>query len=354
MKYRTLAFSLFTLSLSCILLLLISCQEQKNTLDFMAMNTYMRIQIYSKADSKSQQKAQIILQDCKNEIQALENIISTTIPTSDIYKLNNSFDTPLQVNSCILELLNFSSKIYKKTEGAFNPALYPIIREWGFTSGDYKIPSQEKIAWLLQYTDFDKISFPFPNTSNNPQIQLPQNMQLDFGAIGKGYAGDKVLELLRQKGITSALLDFGGNIQTLGTKPDGSLWKVGIKNPWDSSVICSVSIDSKAVITSGGYERFFIGDDGKKYIHIFDSKTGYPCENDLESVTIVTPSGSYADALSTSLYVMGKEGAINFWKNNSDFDFILITKDQELIYSDGLKDFVKPLYDSLKVSLINR
>ena len=342
--HRSLASSLFNLFLSIFLLTLISCQQQKNTLDFMAMNTYMRVQVYSKSDLKSQEKAQTILQDCKNEIINLENQLSTTIPTSDVYKLNNLHELNPQVHPCVFELLDFSRTMYKKTDGAFNSSLYPVIREWGFTTGDYKIPSQEKIAELLQYTDFNKVDVP-----------LPQNMQLDFGAIGKGYAGDKVLELLRQKGITSALLDFGGNIQTLGTKPDGSLWNVGIKNPWDnSSVICSVSIDSKAVITSGGYERFFTGADGKKYIHIFDSKTGCPCESDLESVTIVAQSGTYADALSTSLYVMGKENAINFWKNNSDFDFILITKDHELLYSAGLKDFVKPLYDSLKVSLISR
>ena len=180
-------------------------------------------------------------------------------------------------------------------------------------------------------------------------------MQLDFGALGKGYAGDRTVQFLKDKGITSALLDFGGNIQALGTKPDGSLWTIGIKNPWNdesnSSVICSLKISDKAVVTSGGYERFFIGTDGKKYIHIFDSKTGCPVQSDLESVSIVCPSGLYADALSTSLFVMGKNQAIAFWKQHQDFDFILLTKDKEMLYSEGLKNFLNPP-DSLRVLLI--
>ena len=182
-------------------------------------------------------------------------------------------------------------------------------------------------------------------------------MQLDFGAVGKGYAGDRAAEILKKNGIKSAILDFGGNIQTIGNKPDGSAWTVGIKNPWaaaegGNAVACGVKIRDKAVITSGGYERFFIGEDGKKYIHIFDGKTGRPVENDLESVTIICEKGLYGDALSTSLFVMGKEKAVQFWKENRDFDFILITKKRELLCTKSIKDEMKIIFDFENISIV--
>jgi thiamine biosynthesis lipoprotein len=177
-------------------------------------------------------------------------------------------------------------------------------------------------------------------------------MELDFGAIGKGYAADKAVEILKSNGIKSALLDFGGNIQAVGKKPDGSLWRVGIKNPWEGGAAAALSVESKAVVTSGGYERYF-EKDGVRYIHIFDPKTGCPSNSNLESVTIVCESGKYADALSTALFVMGKEVAIDFYKANTDFDFVLVTKERELIYSAGLSSFIKPLIEFSRIECVS-
>ena len=185
-----------------------------------------------------------------------------------------------------------------------------------------------------------------------------QKIELDFGAVGKGFAADEAVLILKENGIKSALLDFGGNIQAFGKKPDGSLWKVGIKNPWDGQVACALSVESKAVVTSGGYERFF-EKDGERYIHIFDPATGHPSQSDLESVTIVCESGKYADALSTALFVMGKDKAIEWWKKQMAeksfpaFDFILITKSGGLIYSKGLSDFIEPIYQFVSIETVS-
>ncbi len=311
---------------------MISCSQKKTSESFTAMNTFMTVTLYS----SSSKRGETVCHQIQSRVDELEQILSTTLPSSDVFFINHNSNFPASLKPELQTLIDFSKLIYEKTEGAFNPALYPVIREWGFTTGEYKVPSTEKIQELLPHTDFSK-------------LYDDEKIELDFGAVGKGYAADEALLILEENGIKSALLDFGGNIQALGKKPDGSLWKVGIKNPWDGQVACALSVESKAVVTSGGYERFF-EEAGHRYIHIFDPATGRPIQNDLESVTIVCESGKYADALSTALFVMGKDKAIYWWKKQMAeksfpvFDFILITKEQHLIYSSGLAEFIEPMY----------
>lgn len=309
------------------------------------MNTVMTIQAYG---SKSKEALTAV----KKRVEELERTLSTTLVGSDIYTLNNSDGKPVAVHDDTAILFDFTSGMYKATEEALNPALYPIIKAWGFTTGDYKVPSEDEIAELLTYTDFSAAHL--IQDGDVTKLQLDKGMKLDFGAVGKGYAADEIVQILQENGVKNALLDLGGNVQALGKKTDGSLWTVGVKNPWGGDAVCAVKIADKAVVTSGGYERFFTGDDGKTYIHIFDSKTGYPCEGDLESVTIVCEKGLYADALSTSLFVMGKEKATEWWGENGGFDFILITKAKELFYSAGLKDSIQVFYPFDAVYVVNR
>ncbi len=357
---RSLAY--FLIILSFFLLFTSSCSQKSDTTSFTAMNTYMTVKSYGKKSAAANHLVQ-------EEIERLEKILSTTIEGSDIHRINNSVPdnnqfSKIHVSPETTYLIEKSLKLYKLTDSAFNPALYPVIREWGFTTGDYKVPSDEKISQLLELTDFSKIEIS-PKLVSTPSldsllkadhekglsstasiITKPLGMQLDFGAIGKGYAGDRTINLLKEAGIHSALLDFGGNIQVLGTKPDGKPWTVGIKNPWGGEPVAAVKLRDACMITSGGYERFFSGEDGKKYIHIFDSATGHPVENDLESVTIVCREGLYGDALSTSLFVMGLDKAIEFWKGRDrDFDFVIITKDKGIVYTAPLKDSISLLFD---------
>ena len=325
---------------------LISCRQTKTSESFTAMNTFMTVSLYS----SSAKKGEAACNQIKNRIAELEGILSTTLPASDVYYINHNKKLPDPIKPELLELFKFSSEMYNKTYGAFNPALYPVIREWGFTTEEYKVPSEQRINELLLHTDF---SF-FCDSGFMAGSQIDEGMEFDFGAVGKGYAADEAVIILEKNGIKSALLDFGGNIQTIGKKPDGSLWRVGIKNPWTGGAVCALSVESKAVVTSGGYERFFEDENGKRYIHIFDPKNGHPCEGDLESVTIVTSSGKNADTLSTALFVMGKETAVEWWKQNPDFDFILLTKNHELIYSAGLENFIEPLYQFKTVEIVHR
>jgi len=346
---------------SCLIfscLIVTSCSQKMETTSFTAMNTYMTVRSYGRSAKAANLQVQ-------KEVERLEGILSTTIEGSDVYRINTSKAetdgfSKLPVMPETTYLIQKSLRFYEMTEGSFNPALYPIIREWGFTTGDYKVPSEEKILSLLKYTDFSKIEISVLQADHDKAGQAtasiltcPAGMQLDFGAIGKGYAGDCAIRLLKENGIKSALLDFGGNIQVLGSKPDGSDWTVGIKNPWGGDPVAAVKLRDACMITSGGYERFFTGEDGKKYIHIFDGATGRPVENELESVTIICRQGIYGDALSTSLFVMGLEKAVEFWRSRGgDFDFVILTKDKGVVYSTPLKDSISLRFDFDSVRVV--
>lgn len=307
-------------------LLFTACNTpQDDVITFSAMNTIMKIKTSGKGNA-----ARKANQEVENAIVTLENLISTTKETSEVWKLNHNQGEMISVSADTVELATFSLKMAEESFGALNPCLYPVIKEWGFTTEEYKVPSPQVISELLNHTDYTKVKI-----SENA-ISLEKDMMLDFGAVGKGYAGDRAICILREKGIESALLDLGGNIQVLGAKPDGSEWKIGIRNPWGGEAVAAVFVKDKAVVTSGGYERFFIDENGKKYIHIFNGETGYPVENDVSSVTIVCDSGLYADALSTTLVVLGKEKAIDFWKSHKDFDFIMLLEDKTLITTANL------------------
>ena len=346
-----------------------SCSQKMETTSFTAMNTYMTVKSYGRSAKSANLQVQ-------NEIEKLERLLSTTIEGSDVYRINNSNAetdgfSKIPVMPETTYLIQKSLEFYKQTEGAFNPALYPIIKEWGFTTGNYKVPSDEKILSLLKYTDFSKIEISEKLQSAPPLdfilqadhdkagvatasiLTCPSGMQLDFGAIGKGFAGDHAIRFLKKNGVKSALLDFGGNIQVLGSKPDGKDWTVGIKNPWGGEPVAAVKLRDSCMITSGGYERFFTDEDGKKYIHIFDNATGRPVENELESVTIICHQGICGDVLSTSLFVMGLDKAVEFWRQQKkDFDFVILTKNKRIIYSMSLEKSITLLFDFGSIQVV--
>lgn len=163
-------------------------------------------------------------------------------------------------------------------------------------------------------------------------------MQLDLGAVGKGYTGDILSELLKEQGVTSALLDIGGNIQMIGRKPDGSRWRLGIQNPFGEGCLGVLESEDGAVVTSGNYERYFIGEDGKQYGHIIDPSTGYPAESGLVSVSIIAKEGRLCDALSTAIYVMGLEEAAEYWKENGGFEMLFVTGGNEIYLTEGISN----------------
>lgn len=269
------------------------------------------------------------------QILSLEELFSVTSEKSDIWAINHSNGESVSVSDDTIAVLNKAIEIGGKTNGALDVTIYPLLTEWGFTTDTQQVPTDDIIADKLKLIDYTKISV------KGNTVQLPDNMQIDFGALAKGYTSDCVTDILKENGVKSALVNLGGNVHAVGTKPDGTLWKVGVQNPFSpSEQVCILEIADKAVITSGNYERFFTDENGRKYWHILDSADGFPADNGLVSVTIVGENGLLCDALSTALFVLGTDKAIDYWRNSADFEMILITDDEKIIYSEGLSDFI--------------
>lgn len=292
--------------------------------DLFAMDTVMSVKACGK-DAEAAVKEAVL------EIRRLDGLFSTGNPFSDISVLNREKASETAPETALLGAR--ALELYTMTDGSFDPTIYPVMRLWGFTDKNYRVPSEDELQKALAQVNGSLV------TVSEKQIALGEDQELDLGGIAKGYTSARVMEIFREHGIKSAIVNLGGNVQTLGERPSGGGWTIGIRDPRGESpqdLMGAVTVSDKAVITSGGYERFF-EEAGKTYIHIVDPKTGRPVENDLASVTIVSPDGTLADGLSTALYVMGLENAISFWKANSDrFDCVLIDSQNRVYVSEGI------------------
>lgn len=248
------------------------------------------------------------------------------------------------------ELLRFTLEIAEQTGGALDPTIYPLVDAWGFVSGEYHVPAEQELMELLEYTGYEKVSL------QENAVSLPAGTEIDLGAVGKGYTGQELSSLLRNQGITSALLDIGGNIQMIGRRPDGTKWRLGIKNPFGEGSFGILETEDCAVVTSGGYERYFTHEDGKTYWHILDPATGRPADSGLASVTIIAEDGSLCDALSTAIFVMGLEEGTAYWRTRDDFEMLLMTQDGEIYLTDGIhNDFtLEDSFSDREIHVIER
>jgi len=211
--------------------------------------------------------------------------------------------------------------------------MYPVVRAWGFTTSDYRIPGEDELTGLLEHVDYTAL------TVDGDAATLPAGMEMDLGAVAKGYAGEMAADLLRERGVESALLNMGGNVQTVGAKPDGSSWRIGIQDPNQPTggYLGVLLLKDQAAVTSGGYERYF-EQDGVRYWHIMDPHTGAPARSGLTSVTIVGDKGGLCDGLSTSLFVLGLDGALDYWHTYGGFEAILVDENKDVWLTGGLKD----------------
>ncbi|MDE6149520.1 MAG: FAD:protein FMN transferase [Ruminococcus sp.] len=301
-----------------------SADDVKNSKSIFAMDTYITVTSYGEDTDKA-------LQAAEDKITSLEKLWSVTDETSEIYAINHSGGQSVKVSPETADLLYFALDMNKRTNGAFDISLYPVLTAWGFTTDEYRVPGDKEIADLLESAGVEKISL------NNQTVQIPTDMQIDLGAIGKGYAGDLIAKELRSNGVKSALIDLGGNIQTVGTKPDKEKWKVGIRSPFGEGNFATLEIGECAIVTSGGYERYFV-EDGVTYWHILDPKTGKPADSGIASVSVIGSEGRTCDALSTSLFVLGLDKATELWRESDDFEMIIVTSDGEIYITEGIED----------------
>ena len=231
--------------------------------------------------------------------------------------------------SVLKEALAFS----ELSGGAFDVTVHPLVRLWGIGTEGAAIPDAEQLSAALELVDYRAVQLNPDDTS----ILLPQpGMGVDVGGIAKGYAADEAARILKEAGIKSALLDFGGNIVTVGHKPDGSLWRIGIQVP-DASrgdFLGIATVADQSIVTSGTYERFF-EQGGVRYHHILDTRTGYPVQNGLTSVTIITTASIEADALSTAVFALGLEEGYPLAEALSDVEAIFVTDDGGVYITPG-------------------
>ncbi|MGM9916114.1 FAD:protein FMN transferase [Anaerotignum sp.] len=306
-----------------------SQQENRYEATSFAMDTVMTFTIIHEDGEE-------LIIDAEQEIRRLENLLSVTMDGSEIKQINeNAGKAPVRIPTETLELLQTSKDLGAETGNAFDIAIYPVVKAWGFTEEEQSVPPQETIDQLLPLTDLDDLIL---DKENSTAYLEKEGMAIDLGGIAKGYASDSVKALLKGKGVESALLSLGGNICTIGSKPDGSPWKTAVQNPLDANdYVGLLEISDTCVITSGGYQRYF-EEKGKQYHHIIDPATGWPAESGLLSVTIVCESGTKADALSTALFVMGLKDGLEYWRTQDDFEAIFVTTDGEVVATEGLKD----------------
>lgn len=290
--------------LALVVCLLSSCtQIEKYEKTLFSMDTQIEMTAYGKTAEAALKKAAEEIKRIDKKFGILN--ISDTIGVSD---------------EETKEILSLAYEIGKKTNGAFDINIAPVMRVWGFYSKEfadkeYRVPGNEEIDVAL--------------------AKMREGREIDLGAIAKGYCTDRVVTILKDEGVTSAVLSLGGNVAVIGKNPDGKPWKIGIQNPFGSGVYATILAEDTSVVTSGDYVRFFERD-GKKYHHIIDTKTGYPADSGLSSVTVMCKKSAYADALSTAFFVMGKDKAVEYWKKDKSFQMILIDKSGKIYYTDGL------------------
>ena len=303
--------------------------DEPATRTIFAMDTVMTLTAYG-------DQAEEALDAAEQDIIALDQMLSTEDPNSEIYALNSSGFSVLSETTAYL--VEQALAVSDMTGNAFDPLIYPLMKAWGFPDQEYRVPDPDEIDALLPLLDPEQVSF--DSDDGRVEFETP-GMMIDLGGIAKGYTSAFFMETFQKYGMDSALVNLGGNVEALGSKPDGSAWKVAIQDPEDpSSYISVLEIRDQAVITSGGYERYF-EENGQIYHHILDPSTGYPSDSGVLSVSIISSNGTLADAMSTALFVLGVEQGSEIWREHADqFDVIFLTDDHRLYVSEGVFDDV--------------
>lgn len=289
-----------------------------------AMDTQMDLRLYGDTDGSCMAKLTALLNE-------LDRKLSATDPDSALSALNGSGRSE---DPHILRLCAEALTVSEQTGGALDVTLLPVSRAWGFTTERQAVPEAALLEGLRDRVGMDRI------TVSDAALTLSAGTELDFGALAKGHAADLCRAEMEAAG-RSGILSLGGNIQTVGTKPDGSDWIVGVQDPADPGryVLTLRLRGAKAVVSSGDYQRYFM-QDGVRYCHILDPKTLAPVRGSLRAVTVAADSGLRADALSTALFVLGREAGTAFWREQGGFEALWIESDGRIWITPGLKDAV--------------
>ncbi len=289
------------------------------------LGTVVEIQI----KNIDEQKADNAITKAFAEVKRIDDLFTTYNEASAVWKINNSADTIIKVDSEIYNLIVLCDSINKISNGSFDVSLDNLTKVWGFYTDSPDVPTQIGIDSALLNSGWQKIILLGDN-----KIIKKEKVGLNFGAIVKGYAVDKAIDVLEKLGIKEALVNAGGEISVMGND-----WVVGIQHPREmNAIIKKIKVDGYTVATSGDYEQYFEVD-GKRYHHILDPKTGYPAKG-LQSVTIINKSNANTDAVATAVFVMGKENGIKLIESLDDTEAMIIDSEGKIFYSSGFEKFL--------------
>ena len=296
------------------------------------LHTVCTIQLYDSTDYD-------ILNECFAVIDKYEKLFSRTMESTEVYQINRASagqsQTIFTVSDELKDILEFSLEYSSISKGALDISIAPLSSLWDFSGLEHKTeaPAAEKIAAATDLVDYTNVKL----DGNTLTFSKP-GMQLELGAVAKGYIADRVKDFLISKGVTSAIINLGGNILLVGSKPKDVAFNVGIQKPFedrDSVVVAISELKDCSMVSSGIYERYFYDKNGIFYHHILDSKTGYPCDTDLLQVTIISKESSTGDALSTACFALGLEKGMELIDSLPDIYAVFITSDGSLHFSEG-------------------
>lgn len=287
-----------------------------------AFDTVISVQVYDSVDKA-------VLEKCKTLCEEYEAKFSRTIETSEISQINAAGGAPVTVSPDTIEVIKKGIYYGDLSNGAFDITVGSVSRLWDFKAETPSVPSGEAISEAVSHVDYKNIQI----TDNTVTLKDPK-AAIDLGAIAKGYVADKLKDYLQKEGVKHALINLGGNVLALGKKPDSTPFNIGIPKPFadKEAPLTSIKIEDKSIVTSGTYQRYFEAD-GKLYHHILNPGTGYPTDNKLNSISIITDSSLTADALSTTCFVLGPEKAMKLVNQLDNVDAIFVDSNNKITYS---------------------
>ena len=330
-EHRPITKRLLCLMLPVLLMTCSGCSAEKELPKVSEIGFYLDTVITLTAYTKEEK----VLKEAPEECGRYERMLSRTIEGSDVWRINHANGEPVEVSDDTAAILRCAAEISEKSGGAFDITIAPASTMWDFTSEKAELPDAAALAAAAELVDYSKIRM------EGNTVLMPAGMMIDLGGIAKGYIADRVKAWLEERGVEHAILSFGGNIVAIGKKPDGSDWKVGVQDidkPTGEHMLV-VRNSGGSTVTSGIYERGFELD-GVRYHHLLNPKTGWPEQNELASVTILSESSMEGDALATAAFVLGTEEGLTLIEGLEGIEAVFIARDRQVTYSSGAKDYV--------------
>ncbi|WLD76107.1 FAD:protein FMN transferase [Mogibacterium neglectum] len=336
---QTIKLSLIFIIIATVIITQTACKNTKDvepvSKEGFYLDTACKISIYDMDGDLDKEKAEAAIDKAYKRCRELENTLSNTIESSEVSQINNAGGKWVTVGKDTLKVVKAGVKYGELSDGDFDITIGSVSGLWDFQAENPAVPDQSKITEALKHVNYKNIQF----DGNKIRIIDPE-AKLDLGGIAKGYVADELTTLLEKEGVTSAVINLGGNISTIGGKPDGSPFIIGIEKPYTdrTEIIGTTTADNQTVVTSGIYERQF-QKDGKIYHHVLSSKTGYPVETQLEAVSLVAKKGRSMDidAMSTICLMKGVDGGKAFIKKQKGVEAVFSAQGKEVAKTKGMK-----------------